>query len=80
MLILGIYCSNLEITKKFYVDLFGFSTKYERTEEAFAYFTRHGSDIMAEGLNSDSRNWLYAELVKPYGLQTWALLRTAIRF
>jgi len=58
VLVPEIYCSNLETTKKFYIDLFGFDIKYERPEEKFAYFTLNGSD---------SRKWLNADLVRPYG-------------
>ena len=62
-----LYCSDINITKKFYVDVFGFEIKYERIEEQFVYFTLNGIDIMAEGLNGVGRRWLTQKMQKPFG-------------
>ncbi|MCJ8312096.1 MAG: VOC family protein [Saccharospirillaceae bacterium] len=62
-----LYCSDINITKKFYVDVFGFEIKYERIEEQFVYFTLNGIDIMAEGLDGVGRRWLTQKMQKPFG-------------
>lgn len=62
-----LYCQDINVTKKFYVEVFGFHVKYERIEEEFAYFTLDGVDIMAEGINGVGRRWLTEELRQPFG-------------
>ncbi len=62
-----LYCEDIEVTKKFYVEIFGFEIKYERVEDQFAYFTLDGVDIMAEGINGVGRRWLTDKLEKPFG-------------
>ncbi|PKG36924.1 bleomycin resistance protein, partial [Psychromonas sp. Urea-02u-13] len=62
-----LYCEDIEVTKKFYVDVFGFEVKYERAEEEFVYFTLNNVDIMVEGINGVGRRWLTGEMEKPYG-------------
>ncbi len=62
-----LYCEDIEVTKKFYVEVFGFEIKYERIEEQFAYFTLDGVDIMAEGINGIGRRWLTDKMEKPFG-------------
>ncbi|MCJ8298766.1 MAG: VOC family protein [Pseudomonadales bacterium] len=62
-----LYCADINVTKKFYVEVFGFEIKYERIDDQFAYFTLDGVDIMAEGISGKGRRWLTAELKKPYG-------------
>jgi catechol 2,3-dioxygenase-like lactoylglutathione lyase family enzyme len=57
-----LYCDNIDITKRFYVEVFGFEIKYERIEEQFAYFTLGGVDIMAEGIQGNGRRWLTAKM------------------
>jgi len=51
-------CDDIELTKKFYTEVFGFEIKYERLEEQFAYFTLDGVDIMAEGIDEVDANGL----------------------
>ena len=60
-------CSDIEVTKKFYVEVLGFQMLYERTEDQFAYFTLDGVDIMAEAISGPGRRWFTAELKKPFG-------------
>ena len=60
-------CEDIEATKKFYVEVLGFTIKYERPEEQFAYFTLDGVDIMAEGLHWPGRRWLTGAMEKPFG-------------
>ncbi|BCE00910.1 bleomycin resistance protein [Marinicellulosiphila megalodicopiae] len=62
-----LYCSDINITKHFYVNVLGFTVKYERIEEQFAYFTLDGVDIMAEGIDGVGRRWLTDKMEKPYG-------------
>ena len=62
-----LYCSNINVTKKFYVDVLGFEIKYERIQEQFVYFTLDGVDIMAEGLDGAGRRWLTQKMQKPFG-------------
>ena len=62
-----LYCEDIEVTKKFYVDVFGFEVKYERVEEEFVYFTLNNVDIMAEGINGVGRRWLTGKMEKPFG-------------
>ena len=62
-----LYCEDIEVTKKFYVEVFGFQIKYERLEEQFAYFSLDGVDIMAEGINGIGRRWLTDKMETPFG-------------
>ena len=62
-----LYCEDIQATKKFYVEVFGFKVKYERVEEQFVYFTLDGVDIMAEGINGNGRRWLTGKMEKPFG-------------
>jgi catechol 2,3-dioxygenase-like lactoylglutathione lyase family enzyme len=54
-LIPELYCADIEVTKKFYLDVFGFEIEYERTKEQFIYFTLDGVDIMVEGISGSDR-------------------------
>lgn len=67
MLVPELHCSDLEATKRFYVDLFGFEIKYERPEETFVYFTLDGSDLMVEQLSGPGRRWVTAAMERPFG-------------
>ncbi|MEZ9179190.1 bleomycin resistance protein [Vibrio cyclitrophicus] len=62
-----LYCLDIEVSKSFFVEVLGFSVKYERPEEAFAYLTLDGVDVMLEGLNVDSRKWITDKLEVPFG-------------
>lgn len=62
-----LYCLDIEVSKSFFVEVLGFSVKYERPEEAFAYLTLDGVDVMLEGLNGDSRKWITDKLEVPCG-------------
>ncbi|MGC9458228.1 bleomycin resistance protein [Vibrio genomosp. F10] len=62
-----LYCEDIEVTKKFYVEVFGFEVKYERVEEEFVYFTLNDVDIMAEGINGVGRRWITDKMEKPFG-------------
>lgn len=66
-LIPEIYVTNLSESRQFFVKVLGFSVKYERPEEQFAYLEFQGNAVMLEGLDGDSRKWLTSELEKPFG-------------
>jgi catechol 2,3-dioxygenase-like lactoylglutathione lyase family enzyme len=66
-LIPELYCEDLEITKKFYTEIFGFVIKYERPDEQFVYFSLDDVDIMVECISGSGRRWLSGKLEKPFG-------------
>jgi catechol 2,3-dioxygenase-like lactoylglutathione lyase family enzyme len=66
-LIPELYCSDIDVTKQFYVEIFGFEIKYERQEEQFARFTLDGVDIMVECISCEGRRWLTGEIERPFG-------------
>lgn len=55
--------SNIDISKKFYLDL-GFKIKYERKENKFCFLQLEGNQIMIEENND---NWNTGKLEHPYG-------------
>jgi len=62
-----LYCENIEVTRQFYTEVFGFKVKYERPEEQFIYFTLDGVDVMVESIAGVGRRWITGEMKKPYG-------------
>ena len=61
-----LYCTDIEVTKNFYVDIFGFEIKYERIDDRFAYFILDDVRIMAEEI-ADGRRWLTGKMKRPFG-------------
>ena len=55
--------SNIDISKKFYLDL-GFEIRYERKENKFCFLQLEGNQIMIEENND---NWNIGKLEHPYG-------------
>lgn len=55
--------SNIDISKKFYLDL-GFKIRYERKENKFCFLLLEGNQIMIEENND---NWNTGKLEHPYG-------------
>ena len=55
--------SNIDISKKFYLDL-GFKIRYERKENKFCSLQLEGNQIMIEENND---NWNTVKLEHPYG-------------
>ncbi|MEZ9630903.1 VOC family protein, partial [Vibrio breoganii] len=53
-----LYCQNIEVNKKFFVEVLNFSVKYQRLDEQFLYLTKDGVDLMLEGIDGKSRKWL----------------------
>ncbi|GAD88431.1 MULTISPECIES: VOC family protein [Vibrio] len=62
-----LYCFDMSISKSYFIDVLGFSVKYERPEEDFAYLTCEGVDLMLEGLKGNSRKWTSGRLDFPLG-------------
>lgn len=63
----GRYCVDIDVSKHFYVDILGFSIKYQRPEKQFLFLTLGGVDLMLEGLNSEGRKWLTGDMNTPFG-------------
>lgn len=55
--------SNIDISKKFYLDL-GFKIRYERKENKFCFLQLEGNQIIIEENND---NWNTGKLEHPYG-------------
>ena len=62
-----LYCVDIDVSKHFYVDILGFSIKYQRPEEQFLFLTLDGVDLMLEGLNSAGRKWVTGDMNVPFG-------------
>ena len=57
--------TDLEKSYYFWVNILGFSVKYQRTEEKFMYLELNGAQIMLEELQDDQ--WVTGELNYPLG-------------
>lgn len=62
-----LYCFDIRVSQSFFVDVLGFSVKYERPEEEFACLTLDGVDLMLEGIDSNTRKWVTGKLELPLG-------------
>ncbi len=62
-----IYCTDLEVTRNFYLNVLQMEVKYERSEDLFIYFAREGIGIMVEQFDSADRKWITEKLEKPFG-------------
>ena len=60
-----LYCSEIERSVRFYVDVLGFVVQFARPEERFVYLDREGAEIMLE--QPTGRAFLPAALEHPYG-------------
>ncbi|MPQ44577.1 bleomycin resistance protein [Clostridium tarantellae] len=56
--------SNIEESKKFYIDILGFKLEYERVEDKFAFLSLGDIQIMIEEVND---YWNTGELTYPFG-------------
>jgi catechol 2,3-dioxygenase-like lactoylglutathione lyase family enzyme len=59
--------SDLGASLKFWCDLLGFKIKYDRPEERFAYLDCDGAELMLEQHSKAERQWIAAEMHKPFG-------------
>jgi catechol 2,3-dioxygenase-like lactoylglutathione lyase family enzyme len=60
-----LYCSDIERSVTFYVDLLGFVVRFARPEERFVYLDREGAELMLE--QPTTRMFLAGQLEHPYG-------------
>ncbi|GAB1840377.1 VOC family protein [Achromobacter xylosoxidans] len=58
--------TNMAASKRFWVEICGFSIAYSREEEGFAYLDLHGSQIMLDELG-EGRKWITGPLEAPLG-------------
>ena len=56
--------SDIEISKKFYLEVLEFKLEYERVEDLFIFISKEGNQLMLEQENGA---WNTGELVFPYG-------------
>ena len=56
--------SNIDNSKKFYVDVLGFNLEYERVADKFAFLSYGDTQIMIEEING---HWNTEELQYPFG-------------
>jgi lactoylglutathione lyase len=59
--------TNLEESKRFYINILGFKVEYERPESGFVYLSYQGSQIMLDSGNSEGSPWYTGKLEKPFG-------------
>lgn len=60
-------CTDLAVTKRFYLHGLGFSLLYERPQEMFARFSLSGADLMFEQASGPGRRWITGALERPFG-------------
>lgn len=56
--------SDIQESKKFYIDILKFKLEYERQEDKFVYLSYFGAQIMLEEVNN---HWSIGRLEKPFG-------------
>jgi catechol 2,3-dioxygenase-like lactoylglutathione lyase family enzyme len=61
-----LYCSDLNRSMLFYVDVLGFELAYQRTEEKFAFLTLGEAHLMLEQADT-GRKFLAGPLERPFG-------------
>lgn len=61
-----LHCKNIKKSVAFYTEILGFSVKYERPEEGFAYLQRGEAEIMLDQLGK-TRDWISGPLEYPFG-------------
>ena len=62
-----LYVSSIERSLDFYLDVIGFSVRYDRPEERFAYLQLDGAALMIEQTVTLERTFVAAELSYPFG-------------
>jgi len=58
---------DLDASLAFYVGVLGFSVRYARPEERFAYLEREGAELMLEAAAGPGRRFRTAPLERPFG-------------
>jgi catechol 2,3-dioxygenase-like lactoylglutathione lyase family enzyme len=59
--------SSLDRSLAFWRDLVGFTVRYGRPEEGFAYLERGGAEIMLDQYHPEGRHWLTRPFAPPLG-------------
>jgi len=59
--------TELRTSLDFYVGVLGFSVKYDRRDEAFAYLHREGAELMLEAMSGPGRRFHVGLLERPFG-------------
>jgi len=67
MLVPELDVTTLETSVRFYAEVLGFRTLFERSAERFAYLERHGVELMLEEAAGPGRRFRTATLEVPYG-------------
>lgn len=65
VLVPELYVSDFEVSLDFYTRELGFTIRYRRDHDRFAYLERHGAELMIE--EPVGRTWLLDHLERPYG-------------
>ncbi len=60
-------CSDFARSLAFYTGDCGFSVRYERPEDRFAYLDRDGAELMLEQLTTGERSFVTAPIAQPFG-------------
>ena len=58
-------CNDAQASRRFYVDVLGFSVLYERPDQGFCYLVRGGVELMLE--QTTKLTWATGELAYPLG-------------
>ena len=66
-LIPELYCSDINRTIDFYTKVAGFTVRYARPDERFAFLERDGAQLMVEQPTDPARTWLAGRLEQPFG-------------
>ena len=56
--------TDIERTRKFYIDMLGFKIEYERPENLFMFVSKDNCQLMLEQVNG---NWNVGDLIYPFG-------------
>lgn len=59
--------ADLPVSLAFYVGVLGFTVRYSRPEEQFAYLEREGAELMLEAASGPGRRFRTAPLERPFG-------------
>jgi catechol 2,3-dioxygenase-like lactoylglutathione lyase family enzyme len=59
--------NNIEESLSFYIGVLGFKIEYGRTDPAFSFLSREGSQIMLEEFNATKNPWVTGSLDRPFG-------------
>jgi catechol 2,3-dioxygenase-like lactoylglutathione lyase family enzyme len=62
-----LYVSDIGRSRGFYIGVLGFTVRYDRPQERFAFLDRDGAALMLEQPADPDRTWLAGPLDPPYG-------------